>query len=95
VRSSRPTTCWRGRRSDASRTEPAREDQVLIEGEEDVHWADEATLDFTESGHDQCGGDDVSWLSADKPSFDLAPGRATTVTVPRPWDHPTGQRRGR
>ncbi|MFI6623217.1 carboxypeptidase regulatory-like domain-containing protein [Streptomyces sp. NPDC050528] len=32
-------------------------------------------------GHDQCDGDDVSWLSADKTSFDLAPGRSTTVTV--------------
>ncbi|WP_262058790.1 carboxypeptidase regulatory-like domain-containing protein [Streptomyces sp. STR69] len=32
-------------------------------------------------GHDQCDGDDVTWLSADKTSFDLAPGRSTTVTV--------------
>ncbi|NEC86543.1 carboxypeptidase regulatory-like domain-containing protein [Streptomyces sp. SID12501] len=32
-------------------------------------------------GHDQCDGDDVTWLSADRTSFDLAPGRSTTVTV--------------
>ncbi|WP_405820297.1 carboxypeptidase regulatory-like domain-containing protein [Streptomyces sp. NBC_01390] len=32
-------------------------------------------------GHDQCDGDDVTWLSVDKTSFDLAPGRSTTVTV--------------
>jgi hypothetical protein len=32
-------------------------------------------------GHDQCDGDDVAWLSADRTSFDLAPGRSTTVTV--------------
>ena len=32
-------------------------------------------------GHDQCDGDDVGWLSADRTSFDLAPGRSTTVTV--------------
>ncbi|GGN13767.1 carboxypeptidase regulatory-like domain-containing protein [Streptomyces fuscichromogenes] len=32
-------------------------------------------------GRDQCDGDDVSWLSADRTSFDLAPGRSTTVTV--------------
>ncbi|MER5514329.1 carboxypeptidase regulatory-like domain-containing protein [Streptomyces sp. NPDC002763] len=31
--------------------------------------------------HDQCDGDDVSWLSVDRTSFDLAPGRSTTVTV--------------
>ncbi|WP_329537526.1 carboxypeptidase regulatory-like domain-containing protein (plasmid) [Streptomyces sp. NBC_01450] len=32
-------------------------------------------------GHDQCDGDDVTWLSADRTSFDLAPGHSTTVTV--------------
>jgi N-acetylneuraminic acid mutarotase len=32
-------------------------------------------------GHDQCDGDDVTWLSTDRTSFDLAPGRSTTVTV--------------
>ncbi|MFJ2261529.1 kelch repeat-containing protein [Streptomyces sp. NPDC087844] len=32
-------------------------------------------------GHDQCDGDDVSWLSMNRTSFDLAPGRSVTVTV--------------
>jgi N-acetylneuraminic acid mutarotase len=42
---------------------------------------DTATSAEVLPGHDQCDGDNVSWLSADKTSFELAPGRSTTVTV--------------
>ncbi|MFJ9379558.1 carboxypeptidase regulatory-like domain-containing protein [Streptomyces sp. NPDC101455] len=42
---------------------------------------DTATSAEVLPGHDQCDGDNVTWLSADRTSFDLAPGRSTTVTV--------------
>ncbi|MFE3263577.1 kelch repeat-containing protein [Streptomyces sp. NPDC059215] len=32
-------------------------------------------------GYDQCGTDDVSWLSANRSTFELAPGQSVTITV--------------
>jgi N-acetylneuraminic acid mutarotase len=45
-----------------------------------IAWQASTTAEVL-PGHDQCDGDDVSWLSTDRTSFDLAPGRSTTVTV--------------
>ncbi|MFF3375851.1 carboxypeptidase regulatory-like domain-containing protein [Streptomyces sp. NPDC002680] len=46
-----------------------------------ISLADTASSAEVLPGHDQCDGDDVTWLSTDRTSFDLAPGRSTTVTV--------------
>lgn len=35
----------------------------------------------TLAGYDQCGGDDVAWLSEDRTGIDLAPGRSVSIKV--------------